>query len=1112
MNVKFEDYYTKKIDYSWSFTINGDSHDKIDINLHSDVSLGFKQNLSTTNAELGVLELLSKADADESNPDYEVNVSIDANESSLPSVSQSYNVDLNFELKNTNSRLDSDLGLVNSKNLLLSGSTLSSATWGVNEDLLSRIKYVQIGDILNKLNDMCYDLSSSTRKNPNSLLDGALDEFLDQRTDSIIDFSQMFDGILKYPPKTLQELMDRLNNKASVTINSGDYKLIIPFTLLSTNTAKVSLSNEFLEKSITDGQNTPNSYLQNNNLKVTDKKSLDYSNKSILTFNMELELTNSLTTFISDSSTLKSVLKYDSSNPQKTQVLSRLGKSNVVETDKNLNLLSSYAVSENIEISISDLTQSFKASVSKNTTKNDVIATSILAELQKIDSSAKMYCNEEMYAFESLVDIGVEVSSGNAREVGIYGKCSFVDTYVFDLVSGNQLYIGSDVYKVPTASSVRDVYKDFSLKIENILGREYKVIYVKNDLATSNDVLMIQKIPTGSNTFSIFKGGVVKKTLVVHRNESGNTFDLSSLPSTFKFTIDLLNDVYENGRVATKSIDLSFESSDFEQCYSVEDVANVINVKLANYSTSAYSTSATSINQAVFAEVVQEKDTSSLYISKLVFRCDNQVFEVTASEDVFGYDKGVTYSSTSNSIRLKFKSGNSYDVSLDGFLNDNLDDGSGNDLTISDLLVKIKERIKTLYSDDVFISTKTSSSGDTLSFFIDLDDIYDIGGFSLVNALGLAEFVKDGNLIDLSYADTGVDVTNVNLVMEDVVKGEDGLVAHANMGVLGLDFNGEQINFKALYGNTGSDWSDFIAGHKNWTYSSAIPASSNIIKVLLSDKIVGSKDCGVIQLIDTSTSQWDGSFSPSAVDIMSLLDKYGSDLNMAQFATDVAEGLQGFLQNNVLGNSNLKETLPLIGRTAPEALGIQAKVDELVSELKRNLPVTIQELSDRLSTSLGADVYFAVESDGIKVSVVWNKKLKNEKIAISSLSLGCKDVYIGGNAEAYLDSDIKLNLDMKVGSFKNSVGKLPVEFLSSSNVEYDLTLNGNPLKFDLSLSTSGISASLLKVVSTNEKCSSLNMKAHMKLDFNTSTKELESAIDDFRIGGKMYVELAGVDM
>ena len=79
-----------------------DSHDKIDINLHSDVSLGFKQNLSTTNAELGVLELLSKADADESNPDYEVNVSIDANESSLPSVSQSYNVDLNFELKNLN--------------------------------------------------------------------------------------------------------------------------------------------------------------------------------------------------------------------------------------------------------------------------------------------------------------------------------------------------------------------------------------------------------------------------------------------------------------------------------------------------------------------------------------------------------------------------------------------------------------------------------------------------------------------------------------------------------------------------------------------------------------------------------------------------------------------------------------------------------------------------------------------------------------------------------------------------------------------------------------------------------------------------------------------------
>ena len=227
------------------------------------------------------------------------------------------------------------------------------------------------------------------------------------------------------------------------------------------------------------------------------------------------------------------------------------------------------------------------------------------------------------------------------------------------------------------------------------------------------------------------------------------------------------------------------------------------------------------------------------------------------------------------------------------------------------------------------------------------------------------------------------------------------------------------------------------------------------------------------------------------------------------FATSLADGLQKFLDNKIVGNAELKTLLPLIGRSAPEVFGIQSKVTEFVSELKRNLPKTLQELSARLTASLGATLTFSVESDGIKALFVWTKNLNHEKITISTLSLGNSDIFVGGNAEAYLNGDIGLTLNMKVGTVKGADGFLPVTFLDDSKVNFDVTLKGNPLKFDLSVSTASASVSLLKVVSTNDAPSYLNMKANMEMGFDKSSQSLKKNSEDFRIGGKLYVEAAG---
>ena len=1078
LGVQFDDRYDRTAVYSWSFTIDGNKSTAMDLNIHSDMSLGFRQNLTDKEAELGVLKLTSKPDVDENDADYQVNASLDAGENVQTTFTPSYNVDLNFKLNNSN-QLEKDLSLNAPSDMVLSGTSLASATWGSDDNLLRKIKYVQMGDILNKLNDMCYELSTMVRDDSCTLFDNSdLNEALDQKTKTLIAFSKMFDPILKIPPQSLQELMTRLKAKAEVVVENGEYVLKIPFSLSSSLLSKVSFNDEFLQKLIA-GQTS--GYFDSTNgfrFDVTEKNSLDYTNDSSLSFDMKLTLTDLPTQLVSDTTTLKGYLKYDAADTEGIEKrLSLYGKSYVAEGDYLV--LDESKITEDVEIEISHATSTVKATVNKGTEYNSSIGQAIVNKLKTIDSKAKCYSSNSIFAFVSkLNDVHMAVTGGNARQVGIYGNRPFEESYLFELSAGAKVIVDSkqmDVPKDPTQ------FQKFALQMQNQLGAGYKVVYVED---AANPAILIQLV-NDTLKFSNFSGGVVINSLILYRNQDDQTaFSIDPSLSSFKFTIDLTNpvdDVVAGSSVS--SFELSFESSDFEKCLVIDDVADVINSKLARYQDS------TTKKQVVFAEIIQD-DTNE---KRLAFRCDNQSIDVTASEDVFGYSKGMTVSSSSNSICLTVL-GKEYKISLYDSLNVNLEDSKGNALTIRGLLEIIKQKMKTEHSVELTIDV------DGLSFE-EVTEIKDLDAFTLVKSLGLHEYVTGSR--PLEDVKTSVDLSNINLTMNNqVVQGK--VIAHANMGMLGIDYSGK-VDFTAKYENRAADWDEFVYGTKKaWSYTSN---AANTIEVNLSETIDGSKPCGSIEIIDASNN-WSGRVSKSPL-VNNLNSSFGSDMNMAMFATSLADGLQKFLDNKIVGNAELKTLLPLIGRSAPEVFGIQSKVTEFVSELKRNLPVTLQELSARLSASLGATLTFSVESDGINASFDWKKNLNHEKITISTLSLGNSDIFVGGNAEAYLDGKIGLTLNMKVGTVKGADGILPVTFLDGSKVNFDVNLKGNPLKFDLSVSTASASVSLLKVVSTNEDVSFLNLKANMEMNLDESSQNLKKNSEDFRIGGKLYVEAAG---
>ena len=1111
LDVKFEDSYVQENRYKWSFKIDGDVKNGIEQQFAAATALHFKQDQGAgkIDAKLGTLGLLSKADTDETLPDFSVVGSFVGGQNITPKYEKAYNVDLNFALDNTNGLLDNNLTLNSPSDLCLNGveiSSLSNASWGVNDTLLSQIKHVQMGDVLNTLNDMLHDLSMAALKNDDLLKNDVLDGMLDQKSTSLINFSTMFDPIIKYPPKSMQELMNRLQElsniwntgcgvpltpiHATISESNGDYTLSIPFLIFSGNTSKVSLSNYFL-KQIVNGKNS--TYLDKIGLSVVDKNALDYENSSLLCFNMDIALTNQGRLIIEKDSTLKNILNYDSS---KSETLSQLGKSYAVVATRAIAEEIDVEISEDIEILLSDGKKSQNVSIKKGVVDNSSISQDILTGLSLIDSAASVYHNSGCCLFEisPTISVDINVVSGKSQEIGVLGKRSFEKSYLFNLNAGSSLTIDGNTYTVEKYKE-----RDFVSLIGGILSNKsgFKVSFVEPDGLAP--ILLIQN---ELDDFSTFGGGKLCRTLILYRNEQNHVVEKNELANPFTLTFEMSSsvvDAYSTTSTKVKTFVLNFEPEDFAACNTGDDVARVVNEKLSRYVLVA-----SSGKQAVVAEIVHEENLSTkTTLQKIVFRCSGPSFKVTASEDTLGFAKNTAVNSSSDSIRLDID-GSIYDVSLYDSLNDALDDGAGSDLTIENLVKIIQKKIKQKYSKDVNIDSTGTS-------FKKLKKIEGLNGFTLVDALGL----NDG--VDSSTSETErqkivkplVAISNVTLLMSDTIK-PSALSAHANMGMLGIDFTGN-VHFEAGYKKTASSWNDFLTSkQKIWSYNSL---SNNDLNANLSSGMTGTVVSANLFSFDNISNEW--LFSPNIID-GSVKNYYSSfsNLQMSDVVLSVSNKLTDFLANKIVDNEFLKKNIPLLGKSATDVLGIYAKVSELISELQHNTPATLQELSARLENALGAKLAFSIEQTGIKVSFDWKKDVGGNKVAIGSLALGSDKVYVGGNAEAYLNGDVHVLLDMIVKPSRNAGGSLlDVEIKDTSSVDFKVYMKGNPLKFDLSVAGGGLSASLLKVVSTNDNPSYLNMMAHMNLKFNL--KDNKFVLDnstDFRIGGELHVECAGLNI
>ncbi|SMP38087.1 calcium-binding protein [Fibrobacter sp. UWB10] len=1107
LDVKFEDSYVQENRYKWSFKIDGDVNNGIEQQFTAATALHFKQDQGSgkNDAKLGTLGLLSKADTDETLPDFSVVGSFVGGQNITPKYEKAYNVDLNFALDNTNGLLDNNLTLNSPSDLCLNGvgiSSLSNASWGANDDLMSKIKHIQMGNVLNLLNDMSYTLIQKAINNEDLLKQKELDGLsgakglLDQKSSTLIDISAMFDPIIKNPPATLQELLIRLksisdlwytaNNLPVVSVEAsilkaadGSLSLKIPFLLFSGKSSEVSLSTDFLNKIIDSNKN--GYYAGISQLDAVKKNSLAFDNTTVLEFDVNVALTNTSKTVFDSSSKLKDVLYFNAE-----ENINRLSKSFAVLAEDELSSEVASCFSENVDILLKapDGTEKTISYSKGSFVENEILNNDIVAKLTSLGIVASGVSDENHVAI--MIDpanmVQMNILHGVSREIGVVGQRSFENAYCINLNTSTGFTIDGKSYVVGS--------NDFNMKMRE-LGCQ--AVYIRrDDAATPVNYVVITNC---SGHLTRFGGGANLKTMILYRSETNELLDKTLLSKDFTLKINLTKAVYDvNTKTNVNVISVSFKTSDFSTCSSSEDVARVINKKLSEYRVG----SKTGDEQSIYAEIVDGVNGVTL-IKKLAFRCADQSINVALSEDVVGFKKNVIVNSSSDCIRLKFTTGEIYDVDLYYDLNEKLVDNSNKDLTVDDLLKIIQANIKKKYGNDVIIENDS---------FKDLESVEDLNGFMLATALGLTENRK--------YVKPETSLSKVSLGMAHVIHGN--VDVHANMGLFGVDCSGD-INYVSFYTNVATDWNDFLNGkHETWTYGVdpfnhfTDKSQLNKIKVSLSQGMGGGNlSLGEIRLLN-ATNSWNGNFIAS--NLVSVLEGYGQTMQMSDVVLSVSDKLTKFLSSKIVDNEFLKKNIPLLGKSATDVLGIYAKVSELISELQRNTPATLQELSARLENALGAKLAFSIEQTGIKVSFDWTKDVGGNKVAIGSLALGSDKVYVGGNAEAYLNGNVHVILDMIVKPSRNVGGSLfDVEIKDTSSVDFKVYMKGNPLKFDLSVSGGGLSASLLKVVSTNDKPSYLNMMAHMKLDFNL--KDDKFVLDnttDFRVGGELHVECAGLNI
>ncbi|MCQ2100869.1 MAG: hypothetical protein MJZ10_11250 [Fibrobacter sp.] len=1119
-----------------SFTLDGDKNTGFDDNASVDVRFDFKQDLGNTDANIGILGLESRYDGGAvSLPDLTVIGSFRTDSKNNSTIATNYEYDLDFRVKNYASIASRMINFAvdDTDHLKYIGNTavgqppvwLDAAGSAVNDEnaLIPDFANVRIGDVLTQFNAIAKWLQNAETE----ILKNDFEGLIDQNASSFLYLSNYFATFVKTPPQSFQELLSRFSS----SVITAEFK-----NVSGKNICQLKydgwITSQNLEASVSEALFKSLS----NSFGGIEKVSLSLEAQSNLkmTFDIPMDELGS----VGNSAKLKSI------GVDAEKVAGLVGAKNVCVADKALSKTSS--VGEKIKFALYE-NGSLKKDITipSTTSLDDTGVNFIIGELNKAYSTTgtgttpkfSVIINKDKngdvdkYAVltnDTANTFSLLFASDNSRKMCVNSSQQFCKAYLIDTTTVTEVTIDSAVVK-PKETGIRF---DWAAAINEVLMSNSD--YTDYSAVTLGDVVIIfysqseqNVLVEGEKPTSVptdiwfnFNGGVEKQILL----SSSHPVETSNSDLSFAFAI--------NGGAAQNIL---LEAETLANCYTVDDVVSVINGEL------------TKLGNGIKAFAWE---------GKIGFLNESDLpFGVSLSNKDLGFDN-LAYSSTTNCMKMKFDVGGPADIEVDIDLYNFFKTKS--DPTIGNLLDEIKTQCNNILSTKA-PSCSVDVNGMSLVVsggkFSSSGAVEDLNGCSLVELLGWnVDNDSDSFLVVHAQSQKEITISNFSLDIYETLT-SNGNIASARLGMVGVDVTGNvgiratrKLTANNLIGDVteipldtaDTDFtSNFTLG--NWSYAST---STNTLNVDLSEGLlVDDVTQNAVKQHVMSADLYATVVGRALIPDPSYISKTENSsvaslklINMSALVEKVTKALKENVLKSILAYGEsatpstdpilavLNQKLPLFGKSAPELLGLINKLNDVIDNISKSHPATLQELNQRVDKALGAKLYFTFHASSIDFSFVWEQEYKSQVVSINNFSImetaeGARPTNVGGLAEVYLNGSIDTRFNYSMSVNGSALGDPILQ--EDSSVSIDVTLMGKPLSFDLSVALGGMSASLLKVVSSDSNPSYIAVRIHEKMAYrntatsgsaaagNFSSYEWKHDADVCQIGGLLRVECAG---
>ena len=1124
-----------------------------------DVQFDFFQQVSPQNksANIGILDLESKQDSNENDPDVRVIGSYRVDSNGTQSFESDVKYDLDFNVYNsslfgtgTNFASDSlnHLKYVGSKQ---NGSNRwqdasNNATRDEN-DFIPNFANVQIGDIVKQFNAVSKWLQNAE----STILNNDFKEMIDQNASSFLNLTEYFRSFVKTPPQSLQELLGRLKDKSGQNVitpsfvydaSSNAYVCrLIHIAEYASKSAKATLSESFVHQI-------------SETIEDITKVTLNLTQHSKLEVWFDIPM-----------GALENVVATDSLKDigiDKDNAGGLIGTRPVCVAD-NL-IAKATTVGENVTFTLYD----------NNVAKGPGV---VLAATQLNDSGLQNICglmslicggasfnsianydesnNIKNFAFvtdDSTEKLSIGFDTDNSRRMGFNGAQQFCRAYLIPIIPSlsNVTIFGKKIEKGKTSSfDWAAAINEFLMSKSNYA--DYSAISFKNFVA-----IVYNSADAVDDIWDNCQGGVAKRMLL----SSSMPIVSPSMGVTFDFTVG-----------GTPVASVTITKDELGTCCTVDDVVNVINGKLNK------------VNNGM---------TAFAWDGKIgFFNKNDSSFSVTLSNVNLGFT-GTSYASTTECMEFVFNDGAKRDVKID--LCNYFKDPS-NHFTIEELLAEIVAQCN---AELTARGSSCSVAVNGLSLEVSggvIESVENINGFSLVDLLGWnVENDFPRMRVVRAQKQRTVEISKLDLYVNENLKSNivNGTVASGRIGPVGVNIKGNiditaatkislQQNISDISQIT-VEWdpsrtippnytqyfkcyddpesadpnaqkNTIGANGPDWTYTSN-GSGKNVLTVKHKAELGNGAQSTVCNVDLFSTDNLGNRVLRIFVDDVLLSEEerlFGKrdaqntnrlELSMSDVVDKVTEALKTSVLKNLLKYGDLSKDeldalpndsvldvlnrqLPLFGKSAPELLGLINKLNDAIDNITKDHPATLQELNQRIYKTLGANLYFEIKNDSIDFSLAWYNEYSSQRVGINDFAI-LDGVNVGGAAEVYLNGHIDARFGFTMATDGNALGS--PELKEGAYVEIDVSLVGKPLSFDLTLNAGGKTPPLMKVVSSDANPSYIRIAIKENFTYEKSTANVTSGEedsdseepkviwklneDDCKIGGKLRIECAGLDV